>query len=311
MATLIPTYRCNSSCPKCVKKGMHDVMQEMTTEQLKRVIDELQALGISAIDFTGGEPLLRDDLTELLRHTSGKGLLSHLNTNGYLLTPERVQDIVQSGVNSINVSLDSVSPEKMEVLTGIPGALAKIQEGLISLLAARAMRRSLLEITIVTVLSKENRDELEAIIDFARKIGVDGVSINPYHAFPRPLSGIRDDSFQETIGKLMRWKNQGGLLENSKEYFFLLHKFFKGEPFPLRCSAADSYLIIDTYRRIFPCFCWLETGGRSISFTDSIRQAIQSEEYRQILVSARLCRACYWNCHAELSIFLNPFFRYV
>ncbi|MFX1447914.1 MAG: radical SAM/SPASM domain-containing protein [Promethearchaeota archaeon] len=119
--TLAVTYRCMANCVHCsAGKHFKEGMKELSTEEAKKLIDDAQKLGVSIIAFTGGEPLLREDLFELISHVDQHKAMPIMFTNGFLLTDENIQKLVDAGLYSIFVSLDSPIPEEHNKLRGVP-----------------------------------------------------------------------------------------------------------------------------------------------------------------------------------------------
>jgi radical SAM protein with 4Fe4S-binding SPASM domain len=107
------TDRCNLSCPHCYSAAKKDTDNEMTTDRCMEIIDELADLGVNTIGWTGGEPLLRDDLETLIDYAGDKyHIESAITTNGVLLDKTRANSLKNSGVEVIQISLDGSTPEK-------------------------------------------------------------------------------------------------------------------------------------------------------------------------------------------------------
>ena len=118
------TYRCNCRCKHCSVSNYFseaDRAREMTTDEIKGVLDQAVAMGIPKIDYFGGEPLLRQDIVELVRYGESLGLYISLTTNAWLLNAELVGQLRQAGISCINVSLDSVDAEEHDRLRGAAG----------------------------------------------------------------------------------------------------------------------------------------------------------------------------------------------
>lgn len=306
IASLIPTYRCNSACAKCRRPEPGG--GEMSTAELLDLIRQLYDLKVSAIDFTGGEPLLRDDIFELVAAAASPRMFTHLSTNGYLLDPERADRLIASGVDSVNVSLDSAAPGGMDASSGVAGAGGLAVSGLRNLLAARAARKARTEIGVVAVLGEENSGEMEGLCRLAAELGADGLTINPLHSFPEPLAN-RAAFWEEAgfPGRLEALKREYPVLENSAPYLRLLKKFWRNEPLPLACAAARSHVMIGADRRVYPCFPWPELDGRCAKLGSSLKETLASAEYEAICRGALACRRCYWNSYIEFSLPLRFF----
>ncbi len=126
--------RCNHACQHCYqiqgRKG------EMSTAEIKALLDELAEAGVFLLNVSGGEATLRPDLVELLRYARGKGFALRLFTNGYTMTEALAREIRQIGVLSVEVSLYSDEPEGHDAVTRVPGSHARTLAGVRHLIAA-------------------------------------------------------------------------------------------------------------------------------------------------------------------------------
>ena len=129
--TFAVTYKCQLQCPHC-SAGNHlrSGVQELSTKEAKALIDESQDFGVTIIAFTGGEPLLRKDIFELISHVDQKKAMPILFTNGLLLTDEVVEKLADAGLYTLFVSLDSPIPEEHDRLRGRPGLFNIVIKGL-------------------------------------------------------------------------------------------------------------------------------------------------------------------------------------
>ena len=126
-------------------------------------MDQLAEAGVTALAFSGGEPLTRSDFFEVARHASDHGLYVSLASNGTLLTKENVRKIKQAKVNYIDVSIDGASAKTHDEFRGVPGTFDKALAGLKNCVEAD------LCVCIATTVGKNNMAELPAIIDLAEK----------------------------------------------------------------------------------------------------------------------------------------------
>jgi MoaA/NifB/PqqE/SkfB family radical SAM enzyme len=166
--TFAVTYHCQARCPHC-SAGSHlrKDAPELTTGEAKRAIDETTGLGVSVIAFTGGEPLVRDDIFELVSHVDKRKTIAHLFTNGLLLTDENVKRLVDAGLYTLFLSLDSHIPEEHDRLRGIPGLFDKGIEGL------RKLKENGVFIGISSYASRSGtaRGDYKKMYELARRIG--------------------------------------------------------------------------------------------------------------------------------------------
>ena len=126
------TYRCNNKCRFCYAFSPYRESGEMTTEEVKRVIDIIvNDAHVPSLSFTGGEPTLREDLFDLIAHARQRGLRVNLITNGIRChDKEFVQKLVDAGLSSAQVSIEGPDAETHDYIVGIPGAFDKTVQGI-------------------------------------------------------------------------------------------------------------------------------------------------------------------------------------
>ncbi len=163
------TRRCNLACAHCyldaetLQGGSAD---ELTDAEVCRLLDEIAARSDETmVVLTGGEPLLRQDLEQMLSHGSKLGLAMVVGTNGILLTESRVRSLKAAGAMGLGISLDSLDPEYHDRFRGCPGSWNKTLAGM------EACRRHQLPFQVHFSVTETNADELPAMIEFARSTG--------------------------------------------------------------------------------------------------------------------------------------------
>jgi len=315
LGTIIPTRRCNLVCVFCATHREDAAakaagLAELDTDGMRAALEGLRELGTSGVGFTGGEPLLRRDVPELLAHAVRLGMVTHLNTNGTLLADERVAAVLDTGLHSVNVSLDGATAATHDRMRGVPGALARAEAGLARLLEARARRGARVRVHLTMVLNLENAPELPELLGRARALGVDGVGLIPEHVFAsaRPALQAHGDGgrVDAVVDGLLRLKDEDDLLESSRGYLETFRHALRGLPAPYRCSAWVSSLVVDPYGRLFPCVPYAEAGRRPVALGGrTVAETARGEDYAAVRAEAAGCRDCHWNCHAELSLLFS------
>jgi len=170
-AKLKITPRCNLQCTFCHYWRM-DRQEELDTAAWKQILDQLAELRCAKVHFSGGEPLLRPDLPDLLRHTRQRGMRANLTTNATLLTcGARARELVGTGVKGISVSLDGPTAKVHDRLRGVPGAFRRTWQGLRRLLAASARTGHSTKVRINTVLTRYNYTYLPEVLKLAGELG--------------------------------------------------------------------------------------------------------------------------------------------
>lgn len=160
------TSCCNLRCVHCYAEAVGKAGKDLSDEALKKMIDEAAALGCRKIQFTGGEPVLRDNLQELVEHAKTKGFTSiEIFTNGTLLTEPLIQFFSKERI-SVAVSIYSYKPETHDSITGMPGSFERTLTNLKLLLAYEVSTRCAL------VALKQNENDLKRTSHFLSQIGV-------------------------------------------------------------------------------------------------------------------------------------------
>ncbi|MBN2198969.1 MAG: radical SAM protein [Candidatus Aminicenantes bacterium] len=154
-ASIYPTFRCNLRCVYCNFPGMMPPESELTTDEWKGVIDALAAHGCRRVSILGGEPLLREDLAEIIGHVRRRGLSCALTSNG-LLVPERIGEL--RGLSTLVLSLDAAGPANDEVRGR--GSFEAVKKSI------EAARRSGIPVKINSVLSGRTAPELDGLLEF-------------------------------------------------------------------------------------------------------------------------------------------------
>lgn len=170
------TYRCNLRCSHCHIWKPENRVEELSLERCKDIIHELKGMHVLNISFSGGEPLLRKDLFDILEYSARLGIATGLNTNGTLLSGENARKLTEAGLGSAYLSLDGSTAKLHDTVRGVPGTYEKIMGGLEALLSSRKNGKPavLLNVTIM----KSNVDDLYALVRLAHAAGVDGVTFS-------------------------------------------------------------------------------------------------------------------------------------
>jgi pyrroloquinoline quinone biosynthesis protein E len=167
------SYQCPLHCPYCsnpVEIGGERYRAELETEHWTRVFAEARALGVLQLALTGGEPMLRRDLDELVAAGREAGLYSTLVTAGTLLTRERAGRLKDAGLDHVQVSIQSPDPAENDRIAGNRSFEKKIA-------AARAARELGFPLTINCVLHRQNLDRVEEVLLLAEDLGAQRVEL--------------------------------------------------------------------------------------------------------------------------------------
>ena len=159
------TNQCNLKCVHCYQDAEEATERELTTDEAKKMIDEIARAGFKIMIFSGGEPLLRPDIYELVAHAASRGLRPVFGSNGTLITDEVACRLKEAGAAAMGISVDSLDAAKHDKFRGLPNAHA------LTLTGIEACKRAGLPFQLHTTVVDWNRDEVCAITDFAEEIG--------------------------------------------------------------------------------------------------------------------------------------------
>lgn len=318
LGTLITNYKCNYRCKMCEMPQKEELIKEkgckeLSTAQLKRVIKDFADLGISGIGFTGGEPLLRSDIFELLKYSKDSGLITHINTNGFFVDEENAKKLIEAGIDSINISLDGARPETHDSIRGYKGAFDRVISALQNINAVREKSAAPVRLKLVTVISENNIDEVEDLIKLSVDLKTDCIEFIPEQNFIS-ASKLRISVFKEvflkkanlTIKRLLNLKRKGAKIENSFRHLRLFEKSFKNMPSPVTCFAGYNSYTVDCYGEIYPCLPSANWGKPIGNLKEKpLKEFWYSKEYNGLRGGISKCRKCYLNCQSELNILFN------
>lgn len=166
------THRCPLQCPYCSNPLMLDPRtQELGTAEWCRVLDEAAQMGVLQVHFSGGEPMARPDLPDLVRHAAKAGLYSNLITSGVLIRPDTLQVLADAGLDHIQLSFQDVEAASADRIANMAGAHAKKLE------AARLIKAEGLPLTLNFVIHRQNAERVPAMLELAEQLGARRVEI--------------------------------------------------------------------------------------------------------------------------------------
>jgi radical SAM protein with 4Fe4S-binding SPASM domain len=193
------THKCNLNCKHCYSNSGATQEEELTTKEALGVVDQISDAGVTALAFSGGEPLTRKDFFEVANHAIEKGLYVSVATNGTLLTKEMVQKIKQAKINYVEISIDGATAKTHDAFRGVIGAFDKAVAGLKNCVEADLCA------CIATTATKNNLQEMPAIIDLAEDIGAERFTYFNFIPTGRGKEHFDQDLSAEEREKLMHY----------------------------------------------------------------------------------------------------------
>ncbi|MHB8168956.1 MAG: heme b synthase [Thermoleophilia bacterium] len=171
------TRRCNLSCRHCraaADKGPYP--GELSTEKCFQVIDEIAAAGKPIVILTGGDPMLRENIYEIARYGTEKGLKMVMSPCGTLLDEANARRLKEAGIDRISLSIDGATAATHDDFRRVPGAFDEVMRGI------EAAKKAGIEFQINTTVTKVNLAELPDILRLAIEVGA--VAFHPFLLVP-------------------------------------------------------------------------------------------------------------------------------
>jgi radical SAM protein with 4Fe4S-binding SPASM domain len=162
------TRKCNLKCPHCyINATTQELKNELTTGESKNLIDQICEVSRPLLILSGGEPLLRPDVYELVRYGASKGLKMGLGSNGSLINATAAKRLKEAGIETVSISLDSHIPEQHDEFRGVPGSWEK------AVGAIKALQENGVLVQVNTTLTQQNYDQIGDIMSLVENIGVE------------------------------------------------------------------------------------------------------------------------------------------
>lgn len=161
------SYKCPLQCPYCANPlDYAKYPDELSTEDWKRVLSQARKMGAVQLGFSGGEPLTRTDLIELVGHARELGYYSNLITSGYGLTEDKIVELKQAGLDHIQVSIQASTQELNDHLAGTNSYEHKRE-------VARLVKKHGYPMVLCVVIHRQNIHQMQQILEMAESLGAD------------------------------------------------------------------------------------------------------------------------------------------
>ncbi len=287
------TVRCNIKCLQCSTWKLPR-QKELTTQQWKNIILNFKSwLGTCRILFTGGEPFIRKDLLELIKYSTDNGIIAGIATNAIMINPKLAQEIVDSGMGFVNISLDGVKPETHDFIRGIDGSFDKAVSGIRSL---NKVRRDL-SIFVLSIITNHNLDEILDLVKWVEDEGLDGINFQALMPAGDEGKGwekenklwIKDyNKLDYILDRLIQMKKEGAKIVNTVEQFERFRLYFRhpNSPFGEECSVGVTNIGIMSNGDVYLCFKMPSVGNAT---EETLEKIWTSERANKVRKAIRKC----------------------
>jgi radical SAM protein with 4Fe4S-binding SPASM domain len=168
------TNRCNLNCLHCHQDSSPESSYpELTTSQAFKVVDNMSDAGVAILTFSGGEPLLRKDIYDVIKRADDCGMLCTVASNGTMMTPEVAKRLAEVGIKRVEIGLDGARSETHDFLRNKSGSFEATVQGI-----RNCADVGFDELATTMTLYSENLNELEETMDLAEKLGATRFYLN-------------------------------------------------------------------------------------------------------------------------------------
>jgi radical SAM family uncharacterized protein len=279
------TYNCNLRCKMC--PFWKRTSPNSSLKQEKTILKQIYNSGACGVAFEGGEPLLRNDLAEILAFSRSLPLHTSLITNGTLLE-SRIDEIAPYINGVVYVSLDG-QQKTHDAIRGVGGSFRKALQGIES-------AKEKVAVTINITVMAENVDEIESMVELAKELGTK-ISVAVAHEYCNAnASSPAIGKIPRIANRLMEMKREGYPIVNSIGYFKVMAKEKKWQCKPWAMINIDPHGNV-----VLPCYVHNDYASSVSVFEGGIRGVISDFDWKKI----ETCQKCNLHCYVEPSLVLS------
>ena len=242
------TYRCPLHCPYCSNPTRARNDHQLITDEWKRVIREGAALGVLQIGFSGGEPLVRRDLTDLIRAARETNLYTNLITSGIGLDDDRVCTLRDAGLDSIQLSFQSDSSDLADEIAGARAHQRKLD-------IAAKIRAAGIALSLNFVIHRRNIDRLPQMIDLAETLGAERIELANVQFYGWAF--VNRPALLPTRQQVVRARGVAtaakARLAGRIDIFYVLPDYYETRPKPCLNGWGQRYITVNPIGDVLPC----------------------------------------------------------
>jgi pyrroloquinoline quinone biosynthesis protein E len=271
-AQLNITWKCNLDCVYCTEYD--NSKGHVAYDDLIHRIDKCKALGTLHTDLIGGEPMLHPDLTRLMSYITASGMTTGMTTNAFLLTEDRLKELMDAGMGRIQISLDALNPTP-----GVPKSLKTLRKKI------EMVAKYPIWFRVNTVICEQTIDDVQEVAEFCMGLGVP-VNFSVVHNRGRLTPSLNNKLYLERVRWLKEQKLKGRPIST---YYFLIdyyEKALQGQPMDWTCQAGSK--------------CFYVSPGGDFHFCYHVPPQMPfAEVTEQTLAGNRGKKGCESNCGVD------------
>jgi PqqA peptide cyclase len=243
------TYACPLHCPYCSNPlNLTNYSEELATEEWQRVLAEARALGVLQLHLSGGEPLQRRDLVELVASARDLGFYTNLITSALGLSRRRAEELKTAGLDHVQISIQADEQSLSDRIAGTPSYERKVA-------AARMVKELDWPLTMNVVIHRYNIDRMGRILDLAEELGADRIELanTQYYGWARRNraallpSRAQLDRAEEVV-RAARRRSKGEM-----EIIYVIPDYYSKYPKPCMGGWGKNQLTVTPNGNVLPC----------------------------------------------------------
>lgn len=242
------TYRCPLRCAYCSNPTAYAQPPALGTSTWVRLFREAEQIGVVQLHLTGGEPLLRDDLEQLISEAHQLDLYTNLITSGVPLEPRRLVKLVERGLNSVQLSIQGATAQASDLIAGVPSFKRKCE-------VARWVKELGLPLTINVVMHRRNLDAIDDIIGLAERLEADRLELATAQYVGWALLNRR--ALLPTPDQLDRARSAAraakARLSDRMDIVFVLPDYYSDVPKTCMDGWGRRYIVVTPDGLVLPC----------------------------------------------------------
>jgi len=314
------THRCNLKCVMCdIRKDKNTIENELKTEEIFKIIDEVSAWDVPHLIFSGGEPFVRKDIFKLLSYATKKGVPVGVLTNGTSLNPKMLKkfsNFLLNGKVSLTISLDGSKSETHDYIRGVNGSFDKTIRTIKNVAKLKRKKGSKEFLEIITIILNQNLEELTDILNLVKKMGVSSIQFQPllennlvlekrFTNSPLWVPQSRLSVLDSVIDELVEYKEKNyNFISNPAEGLKLVKKYFRNQLSnkDIKCYSLFKTMLIANDGSVTTC------GMRYGSVREkTLRECWRSKEALEARKKIKKCgKPCILPCFTDA--YLNSLF---
>lgn len=281
------TYRCNNNCGHCYAGGPRQT-KELGTEEWKKIIKKAVDFEVPNVNFTGGESLMRDDLEELIAYAESLEVVTGLITNGRLLTPERVASLEKSGLDYVQITIESPDPAIHNKMCGA-SSFEETVSGIKNCV-------NVIYTTTNTTITRQNCHTIRDLVPFLHSLGVRKFGLNAVIRAGKgtETEGLTNEELKALLPDVKTKANELGM----EFIWYTPTKYHNLNPIDMglgvkACSAARLTLAVEPDGSVLPCQSYFKPLGNAL--TDDFPKMWDSDLAKHLRAHAfapERCHSC-------------------